>query len=494
MKEASINIIAVVAAAVMAVIAARWAYFKILHIAKVKGLVDNPDARKLQRVPIPVMGGIVVFFGVALGLLTGYTVRGFWEASFSMALLPIFSAMVIMLYVGAMDDMLGLSPRARLVIEIMTILGLIFASGGCVDSFHGMWRIGSVTWWIAVPVTVIGGVGLINAINMVDGVNGLSSSLCVLESLLFGIIFLWSGDALNAMLAFCMAAALLPFLIRNVFGLNSRMFIGDAGTMVMGVLMTWFTICLLRSDSPIGDYGRDHNVNMLAFVVAVFCVPVFDTLRVMCMRMAKKMSPFHPDKTHLHHVFVNVGVSHLFTTLTELAILALVVVLWWVSVGLGVGLDGQFYIVMIASMMLVWGTYALINYHAKNHTKMLHRLVAFSTRTHLGRTEWWKQITARLDAPEERLLAKLEKEKAEAAPQAVVEEVPIDPEDFKEQDRKKILDFMKGRAEVLVREIVEYSGADPFRVYPILFEEEMKGRVRVVKSAGMGAPEIVTLN
>lgn len=490
-----LNTIPVIAAAIVAIVAVRWAYFKILHIAKDKGLVDNPDARKLQKTPIPVMGGIAVFFGMAFGLLTGYTVGGIVGAEFDTLMMPVLAAMVVMLYIGAMDDIMGLSPRSRFVIEIVTILGLIFASGGCIDTFHGLWGIETFSWWLAVPLTVFAGVGIINAVNMIDGVNGLSSTLCMLCSVLYGFVFMRAGDVSNAVLAFSTAAALLPFMIHNVFGLRSRMFIGDAGTMVMGLLMTWFTMSMLRSDSPIAYYNSARNVNMIAFALAVLCVPVFDTIRVMTARILHKKSPFHPDKTHLHHVFVNVGVSHFVTTLTEVMIMLLVMLVWTVSVAQGASAEWQLYIVIAASMFFVWGTYALLRYHADRHTEFLHRLVDFSVRTHLGRTSWWKRFTDWLDAPEDKLVAKIEKEK-EAEKPTMSEDFgvqDIDPNNLKEQDRKKILDFMKGRAEVMVYDIIKHSGADKLRVYTILFEEEMKGHVRVIKTHGLGAPEIVEL-
>ena len=488
-----LNTIPVIAAAIMALVAVRWVYFKVLHIAKEKGLVDNPDARKLQKEPVPVMGGIAVFFGIAMGLLGGYTVGGIVGAEFNTLMMPVLAAMVVMLYTGAMDDILGLTPRSRFIIEILTILGLIFASGGCIDTFHGLWGIYNFSWWLAVPLTVFAGVGIINAVNMIDGVNGLSSTLCILCNVLYGVLFLRAGDVSNAVLAFATAAALLPFMIHNVFGLRSRMFIGDAGTMVMGLLMTWFTMCLLRSDSQVVFYDTTENVNLIAFALAVLCVPVFDTVRVMTMRIAHKKSPFHPDKTHLHHVFVNVGVSHFFTTLTEVLIMLVVMVICMLSVSLGASIEWQLYIVVLASMLFVWGTYVLIDYHAKRHTNFLHWLVTFSVRTHLGRTDWWKRLTAHLDRPEEKMVTKLEEIKA-AQPSMVFVEEPFDPDNKKEQDRKKILDFMRGRAEVTVLDIMEHSGAEKLRVYSILFEEEQRGRIRVVRSVGMGAPDIVTLN
>ena len=451
--------------------------------------MDNPDARKLQKTPIPVMGGIAVFFGVAFGIMAGYTAGGMLGVDYDIILLPVLAAMVVMLYVGALDDIRGLSPSSRLLIESLTMVGLIYAGGGCIDTFHGLWGIGSFSWWIAVPLTIFVGVGIINAVNMIDGVNGLSSTLCLLSSGLYGIVFLKSGDVANATLAFSMAAALVPFMIHNIFGLRSRMFIGDAGTMVMGLLLTWFTISLLKSDSPITFYEDANNVNLIAFALAVLCVPVFDTLRVMTMRMVRKKSPFHPDKTHLHHIFINVGVSHFITTVSEVLIMVVVVLTWFLSVLFGVSIDGQLYIVVAAAIVFVWGTYAVLRYHASHHTRFLHRLVDFSVKTHLGRTGWWKRFTAWLDAPEDKI-----RSMEEVNEKGVADANKVDPFDLMEEDRKKVLDFMKGRAEVMVYDIFENSGADDKYVSAVLESEERQGTIRVIQRDSKGIPTIVTLS
>lgn len=480
-----LNAVPVAAAFIIALYAVHWIYFRILYIAKHKNFVDNPDARKLQQEPIPVMGGIAVFFGVAMGLLIGYFIGVVVGVEFRTLMMPVLAAMVLMLYIGAIDDIMGLTPKVRFVIEIVTVLGLIFTSGGCIDTLHGVWGIESFSWWIAVPLTVFAGVGIINAVNMIDGVNGLSSSLCGVSCIVFGIVFMRAGDVSNAVLAFTTAGALLPFMVHNIFGLRSRMFIGDAGTMVMGLLMTWFTISLLRSNSPIEYYDAVDGVNLIAFALAVLCVPVFDTIRVMVMRIVRGESPFHPDKTHLHHVFVNVGVSHFFTAMTELLIMLVVVSSLWVSVLFDASVEWQLYIVILASMLFVWGTYIIINYHAVRHTPFLHWLVNFSIQTHLGRKSWWKNLSARLDAPEDFFERKLNAE------------IPVPPtfvpDEEGDEDRRKILAFMKGRAEVMVHDIVNHSGANPSRVIPILYEETADGWIRIIKTLPSGQPEIVTL-
>jgi len=391
---------------VVSLLAVRWVYFKILKIAKEKNLVDNPDARKLQKVPVPVVGGLAVFFGLLFGLLCGITMMNLFAGDIGMLsgiisvnrLLPIVLGMSIMLYVGCMDDIMGLSPKARFLIEILVILGLIYSSGISVDSLHGLWGIDEIPSVVAVPLTIFAGVGIINAINMVDGVNGLSSGLCITCSMLFGLQFFCIGDYVNAVLAFSIASSLFLFFIHNVFGNQSRMFIGDAGTMVMGVLMTWFVMCSMH------DAGRgmilDYAYCPTAMVVAILSVPVADTLRVMTMRVFHGKSPFSPDKTHLHHAFVGIGVSHSITALSEILIDVIVVAIWYLSVRLGAPLHCQLYTVVLVAAILVWGTYAFLVHEQNSNSRIARWLRGFSPKTHLGSTEWWQRLTYRLDSPE----------------------------------------------------------------------------------------------
>ena len=401
------KIFTVLIAAIMALMAVRWIYFRILAIAKKKNVVDNPNARKLQKQPVPVMGGIAVFFGVLAGLLVGTSV---YALPFllshepvdlpSSSLLSVLAAMGIMLYMGAIDDMIGLSAVKRLLIEMGVVLGLIMSSGGCIDTFRGMWGVGALSWWIAVPLTVFAGVGIINSINMIDGVNGLSSGICMTCSILFGVAFIRIMDWGNAVLAFSMAAALMPFFIHNVFGSKSRMFIGDAGTMVMGILMTWFTISTLRAPAMTEYYTPVVRTNMVAMCLAILSVPVFDTLRVMIMRMLKGCSPFKADMTHLHHTFIQIGVSHSITALIEILIDGVVFGVWGVCVLLRVNLDWQLYIVLMAALLMVWGTYFFLHYHTVHQTALWQRMTQMSRKTHLGHTAWWLRFQAFLDSPE----------------------------------------------------------------------------------------------
>ena len=146
MSLTNLKAITVVVAAIAAFIAVRWVYFKILCIAKDKNLVDNPDARKLQKQPIPVMGGIAVFFGVAFGIMAGYTAGGMLGVDYDIILLPVLAAMVVMLYVGALDDIRGLSPLSRLVIESEKVYVVVECLASHVERDLGESRVAGVSY------------------------------------------------------------------------------------------------------------------------------------------------------------------------------------------------------------------------------------------------------------------------------------------------------------------------------------------------------------
>ncbi len=481
------NLIVILLAALASLVGVNWIYFKILRIAKNKDLVDNPDARKLQKVPVPVQGGTAVFFGLMAGVITFLALTEMELNDWWSNLAILIAVLSVMLYVGWIDDLVGILPRTRIIIEVLVILALIMSSGAYINDFHGFWGIGEFSAWVGIPLTVFACVGIINAVNMVDGVNGLSSGLCIMSNTVLAVYFFKAGGYMNAMMAACMAAALIPFLVHNVFGNHSRMYIGDAGTMVLGLLMSWFTICLLWSDGYVPIYGEMHGLNPIALALAVVCVPVADTLRVMTMRIKNGKSPFSPDKTHLHHAFINVGVSHSVTSLFEITINGLVIALWGLSVNLRASLEMQLYVVIVAAAILVWGMYAFLHYHAVHHTKTLHRLVHFSIFTHLGHKDWWLRLQARLDAPEQRY-----QEWAERVGDLKQYKFPnVPPKEQKEEDRQRLLDFIHGRAEVYVEEILKKSGAEPLRLYGLIHEEVEAGHMVVIRYEADGVPEIV---
>ena len=369
-----------------------WIHPRLVKIALLKIIVDNPDARKLQRTPVPVLGGVAVFFGVVIAI-------GCMSSVVDCSGLPVvIMAMMAMLYTGTMDDILSLSPGLRFVIEIVVVLLLIFVGGYCIDDFHGLWNIGRFSYWCAVPLTVVAAVGIINAINLVDGVNGLSSGYCIMACLIFGTLFFLAGEAPMTILAAVSVGALIPFFLHNVFGKTSKMFIGDGGTLVMGVVMAVFVIAILQNGSRVAAYVNP-NVGLVPFTLAVLSVPVFDTLRVMSTRILKGTSPFRPDKTHLHHMFIDLGCSHVATTLAILGVNMFVVLCWWALEASGFSIAVQLYAVIAVSLLVTSGLYHFMQWHICRDTRFMRAMRRLGYKTHISRTGiffWLQQVMDRV--------------------------------------------------------------------------------------------------
>ena len=374
----------------IALLSVRWIHPRLVQIALDKNIVDNPNARKLQRKPTPVLGGIAVFFGSVIGL--GIAGIG-CDCS---ELFIVVVAMMIMLYTGTLDDILDLSPGLRFLVEIGTVLLLIFVGDYSLNDFHGLWGINQISRWAAIPLTVFAAVGIINAINLIDGVDGLSSGYCILTNLLFGVMFWYVGDRVMAMLAVVAAGSLIPFFFHNVFGKSSKMFIGDGGTLVMGIVMSVFVMRILEHGSLSEVYDA-ANIGLVPFTLAVLSVPVFDTLRVMMTRMAKRKSPFHPDKTHLHHMFIRLDCSHAATTLAIVTLNFFVVLCWWISYMAGCSINVQLYVVLVLSILITFGLYNFMEWHIRHKTHLVLILHRIGYRTHLNRTGVFFWLQKKMD-------------------------------------------------------------------------------------------------
>lgn len=368
-----------------------WIFRHTLKIAKLKNIVDNPEARKLQRVPVPVLGGVAIFFGMTVALVCSGLM---FKAS---TLFAIMGVMVIMLYIGTIDDILSLSPYLRFLIEIIVVLALIYCNNYSLNDFHGLWGIEAITQWVAVPLTIFACVGIINAINLIDGVNGLSSGYCICSCAIFAGMFIWADDKEAASLATVSVGALIPFFCHNVFGKKSKMFIGDGGTLLMGTIISTFVIGALDANSPLAEkVGPDFG--MIPFTLAVLAIPIFDTLRVMVMRMVRGKSPFSPDKTHLHHLFLDLGFSHIGTTITEILSNLLVVLIWWISYKAGASIDCQLYTVIGLGILVTFGFYKFARIQIKKETNIYHILKRIGSWTHIGHTkgyEVWRNLLDR---------------------------------------------------------------------------------------------------
>lgn len=339
----------------------------VLNFAKKHHIYDNPEKRKLQRNPVPVMGGFVVFFGAMAGSLC------YWFKENSLALVPIQIAMLMMLLIGAWDDVKKLSPVFRFVLEILIVIALAVGNDYPVNDLHGLWGIHEISPWIAWPLTIFGCIGIINAINMIDGIDGLSSGICIMAFGFFGLIFFYSLDFVHVALAVSIIGALIPFFIMNVFGTRSKMFIGDAGTMMLGIALCDMVMAMLTKGSPCAIQTEHISFCLIAFALAVLAIPVFDTVRVMLGRICRGESPFTPDKTHLHHAFIDYGFHHLETSLMEIILNMMIIGVWWMLYKSHLSEQWQLYGVIIASIGVCFGLYWMLGRRKRIAQKVKER-------------------------------------------------------------------------------------------------------------------------
>ncbi len=325
----------------------------LVKFAKIKNIVDNPNTRKLQMRPVPVLGGLAILLGIVAGLIAAC---GMVDCS---KLFVVLGAMIIMTYIGALDDVLDISPWIRLVVQVVTVVILIYIGGFSLNNFHGLWGIGSLSEAASTPLTIFAIVGIINALNLIDGVDGLFSIFTISVCVIFGYLFLTAGDYPLFALAVAVAGSVIPFLLHNAFGIESKMFVGDGGSLQLGVVLSVFVMEVICTPEY-AQIAAEKSIALVPFVLATLSMPVFDTLRVMIARIVRGTSPLIGDKTHLHHLFIGLGISHIGTAVLITLLNLAVVGVWYLSAQRGASVDTQLYVVIGTALLLNWGIYYFV--------------------------------------------------------------------------------------------------------------------------------------
>ena len=326
----------------------------VLRYAIRHNIVDNPNARKIHRKPVPVMGGVSVFAGILVGCLAMSLLVE--RASIRWSIL----AMTTMLVVGVWDDIKNLSAVLRLFIQFGIVWAYMGLTGHYIDNLYGLFGIHEISLWVGIPLSLVTGVGIINAINMIDGIDGYSSGFGIMACIGFGALFIAVGQMVWSSLAVIMAGALIPFFMHNVFGQKTKMFIGDGGTMILGFLMTIFALGTMSINRA--PQLEAQSFGLAAFTLAVLCIPVFDTLRVMTARIIRGHSPFRPDKSHLHHLFIDMGFSHFGASISILAANDIIILVWLLLWKCGASINTQTIVVMLMGFSVTFGFYKLMRW------------------------------------------------------------------------------------------------------------------------------------
>lgn len=306
-----------ICAFILAFIIAYQTFPTILYVAKAKQLMDEPDSRSLHSDRTPTFGGI----GIFLSLIVVMTIVGAFLNT--KVLLLVMGGLTILFFLGLKDDLTVLSASKKLIGQLFAALLLIVFTNTRIIGFSSILDVYTLPYWISIGFTLFVYILIINAYNLIDGVDGLAGTIALCASGIFVYLFVNGNDLSLATIAIALCGALLAFLRLN-FSKKSKIFMGDTGSMIVGFLLAFFTISFINMAQINEDSSYYRASPALAFALLFY--PLIDTLRIFFIRIViHKTSPFKADKNHIHHRFIKSGYSHLETTILICGINLLIV-------------------------------------------------------------------------------------------------------------------------------------------------------------------------
>jgi UDP-GlcNAc:undecaprenyl-phosphate GlcNAc-1-phosphate transferase len=297
----------------------------IMRVAKEKKLYDLPDERKVHTKAIASLGGVGIFIGFFLSAFLTISIQGYSEFPY------FFASGLVIFFLGLKDDILILSARKKFIGQLAAAAILIHLGNIRIDSMHGFLGIGQLPLVVGYVLTYATIIVVINAYNLIDGVDGLAGSLGVLTTSIFGVYFLVANQPFYSLLAFAMTGSLVAFLAFNFH--PAKIFMGDSGSLLLGLVNAVLVIKFIAvADSVSGSFPITSSV---ALGFSILVLPLLDTLRVFSIRIAKGRSPFSPDRNHIHHLLLDRGLDHRYVTMSCVSLNAALVSMTYFSRELG---------------------------------------------------------------------------------------------------------------------------------------------------------------
>lgn len=288
---------------------------QILLIAFRKKLFDEVDERKIHKGVVPRLGGIAFFPSIlfSIAVVVGFNLKFFGVETFGVfteSMVPVYfmiCAVLLMFLVGMADDLVGVRYVAKFIVQIIASLLIVF-SGMSIDNLFGFLWLNELPEWFVWMVTCFAVVYVVNAINLIDGIDGLASGLSTVAFVFYAVIFYYSGEYVYSMLSSAAAGTLFPFFYYNVFGnakKQKKIFMGDTGALTTGMIMVFCAIAVLHIDRTV--FSTDYNLVIMA--ISPLIIPCFDVVRVYLHRVERHRNPFLPDKCHIHHKLLALGLN-----------------------------------------------------------------------------------------------------------------------------------------------------------------------------------------
>jgi UDP-GlcNAc:undecaprenyl-phosphate/decaprenyl-phosphate GlcNAc-1-phosphate transferase len=327
----------------------------IVAISRAKKLYDLPNSRDSHFVPTPLMGGVAVFAGLISGPVLSYGRELGSELNY------IALGTTLLLFIGLKDDLLSIAPVKKMIVQIMSSLIIIVLGDIHITSFYGILGISELPYLISIPFTLFVFTLIINAINLIDGIDGLASAVAIIISVTLGLWFLGAGIISYSVVSFALAGSLFAFIRFNVFSKKNKIFLGDTGSLVIGIVVAVIAVRFLQFDVFIK--GSFHLQSAPAIITGILIYPLFDTLRVFILRVLQGRSPFSADHQHIHHRLLKSGYTHRRATLIVASFNIVVIIISFLFRNQGIFLLLLFQV----TLALVFLRFTAINIRAKSH-------------------------------------------------------------------------------------------------------------------------------
>ena len=306
----------------------------IIRISHSKKLLDEPNHRTIHQIMTPRLGGLAIF----AGFMSAITIFG----KFGAGVQQLLAGCVMMFFIGIKDDIITVSAFKKFFVQIIAT-GMVMTMGDVrITNLQGFLGIGELEIGLSYAFTFLVIVGITNAINLIDGLDGLAGTIILIVSLCFGTFFYFYSIE-YAFVAFCLAGGMVGFLRYNLY--KARIFMGDTGSLVSGFVIAVMSVKFLEMNAV---------PSAPATAVAVLFIPVFDTLRAFSLRIGSGRSPFAPDRNHLHHRFLAMGLPQIMVVVLILMLNLLVIIstIWFSSLGNTFLLISQIVFAIILSVFL----------------------------------------------------------------------------------------------------------------------------------------------
>lgn len=272
----------------------------IITMAFERKILDKPNHRTVHEKLTPRLGGLAIFAGFA-SAVTIFGIIGEGTQHLIAGALVIF-------FIGAKDDIMTISPFKKFFGQLLAAGIIIFMGDIRISSFHGFLGIQELEFTASILFSFLLIIGVTNAVNLLDGLDGLAGSIVLLISVTFGIYF-FNSSLPYSFISFALAGSVSGFLRFNFF--KAKIFMGDTGSLLCGFLVSVLAIRFIEIEAVPASP---------AVALAIVIIPISDTLRVFALRLIKGQSPFQPDKNHIHHRLLDMGFKQLGVVFALLAL------------------------------------------------------------------------------------------------------------------------------------------------------------------------------